>query len=492
MSVKDIAKLGKLLAQFLAFFTSCFARTEGRALLQVYVKGLLSDVQRKNAEAIALDQGVAPRTLQRFLESIVWDEQKLRDQCQKMVATEHRHPQAIGCIDETGTTKSGNCTAGVKRQYNGNRGKVENCVNNVALAYSAPGFDCLLDAQLYLPEEWANDPERRRQNYIPEEIEFKTKPQIALDLIDRAKANGIEVEAWTADELYGRDGGFLDGLDEREEAYVIEIPPDSHVWLTKPAVLKKPPKNAKKGRGRKKKYPRLRKRDQSPSEVRKLAKYSSTFTQQNPQKYRIKDTTRGSEVWEIRWSTCWRKTHTDQLVSKQCTLIVARNVETDEIKYFLSNQVPGRKGWNLRRILRVAFGRWPVEDCFREAKEELGLDHFECRGWRCIHRHLFVTILSQLFCARVRQQLSPSDDVLSGELLTLEQVRRAANVFVSSIGLPPRSRQTLYKDEVNRQEYYARRNAAAAKSHQSTRKKRLLKLGIDPDKIKAVAPKPTE
>jgi SRSO17 transposase len=133
----------------------------------VYVLGLLSDVQRKNVEAIALDQNVAPRTLQRFLESIVWDEQLLRDRCQQMVAAEHAHPDAIGCIDETGTAKSGNETAGVKRQYNGNRGKVENCVNNVALAYSTPGFDCLLDARLYLPKEWAEDPARRKKTTSP-------------------------------------------------------------------------------------------------------------------------------------------------------------------------------------------------------------------------------------------------------------------------------------------------------------------------------------
>ena len=163
MSVKDIGKLSKLLAQFLRRFASCFVRPAGRILLGIYVRGRLSDVQRKNVEAIALDQNVAPRTLQRFLESIVWDELRLRDRCQQIVATEHAHPAAIGCIDETGTAKSGHETAGVKRQYNGNRGKVENCVNNVALAYSAPGFDCLLDARLYLPEEWANDPVRRKK-----------------------------------------------------------------------------------------------------------------------------------------------------------------------------------------------------------------------------------------------------------------------------------------------------------------------------------------
>lgn len=305
-------------------------------------------------------------------------------------------------------------------------------------------------------------------------------------MIDRAKANGIQVIAWTADELYGRDGAFLDGLDERDEAFVVEIPPHAHVWLHKPKVLKNPPPSCK---GRPKKYPRLRKRDRQPSEVQNLARYSPAFREQAPQRYRVKDTHRGSEVWEIRWEICWRKTHTGQLVSKQCTLIVARNVLTGETKYFLSNRVPGRDGWSLRKILRVAFGRWPVEDCFREAKEELGLDHFECRGWRCIHRHLYITILGQLFCARVRQQHSPSEDVLSGELLTLEQVRRAANVFVESIGLPPRCREQLYQAEADRQTYYARRNAQASSSHRKQRNQQLAELGIDPGKIKSVPPK---
>ena len=321
---------------------------------------------------------------------------------------------------------------------------------------------------------------------MPDDVVFQTKPQIALDLIDRAKANGVEVIAWTADELYGRDGAFPDGLDERNEAFVIEVPPNAHVWLTKPKVLKTPPQNAT---GHPKKYPRLRSHEQQPSEVQNLARYSPAFRKQTPQKYRIKDSHRGSEVWEIRWAKCWRKTHTDKLVSNQCTLIVARNVLTDETKYFLSNRVPGRDGWSLRKILRVAFGRWPIEDCFRETKEELGLDHFECRGWRCIHRHLFITILSQLFCARVRQQLSPSENVLSRELLTTEQVRRAANVVVDSMTYPPRTRERLYREESARQSYHARRNAQASKSHRKKRRKRLVELGIDPDKIKSVPPK---
>ena len=382
--------------------------------------------------------------------------------------------------------KSGNETAGVKRQYNGNRGKVDNCVNNVALAYSTPRIRLLVGCSTLPAQGVDRRSSAPKKTTFPRTLSSRRSRKSPLNLIDRAKANGIEVVAWIADELYGRDGAFLDGLDERGEVYVVEIPPNGHVWLTKPKVLKNPPQN---GNGRPKKYPRLRKRDKQPSEVQNLAKYSSAFREQTPQRYRIKDTHRGSEVWEIRWQTCWRKTHTGELVSKQCTLVVAHNVLTGETKYFLSNRVPGRDRWTLRKILRVAFGRWPIEDCFRETKEELGLDHFECRGWRCIHRHLYVTILSQLFCARVRQQLSPKDDVLSGELLTTEQVRRAANVFVSSIGLPPRCREQLYQDESDRQAYHARRNAQASKSHQKTRRKRLLKLGIDPDNIKSVPPK---
>jgi SRSO17 transposase len=308
-------------------------------------------------------------------------------------------------------------------------------------------------------------------------------------LIDRAKTNGIRVMAWNADELYGRDGKFLDGLDARGEAFVVEIPPQSHVWLTRPKVLTNP---ANHRPGRPQRSRRLRKRDRQSSEVQNLASYSPAFREARSQRYRIKDTHRGSEVWEIRWHTCWRKTHTERLVSRQCTLIVATNILTGETKYFLANRVPSRDGWTLRKLLRVAFGRWPIEDCFREAKEELGLDHFECRGWRCIHRHWYVAILSQLFCAQVRQQLSPNEDVLSGELLTMEQVRRAINVYLEALNLPPRCQARLYRAELERQAYYSDRNAQAAKSHRETRRRRFLELGIDLDSIKSTLPKPPQ
>ena len=172
MSVQQSAGLGGRLSRFLYRFADCFARSAGRALLLAYVSGLMSAVQRKNVEAMALDQGVAPRTLQRLLDSIAWDQELLRDRCQQIVAIEHAHPEAVGIVDETGTVKSGPHTAGVKRQYHGSRGKIENCVNSVAVSYSAPGFRVLLDARLSLPQEWANDPARRKKVLSPTRSSF--------------------------------------------------------------------------------------------------------------------------------------------------------------------------------------------------------------------------------------------------------------------------------------------------------------------------------
>jgi SRSO17 transposase len=128
---------------------------------------LLSDLQRKNIEAIALAFGKAPRTLQRFVESIKWDETGVRDRCQHVVAGEHAHAEAIGCLDESGTAKSGVHTVGVARQYLGSCGKVDNGVVGVHLSYSSPGFQCLLDSEVYLPRAWADDPVRRKKVTFP-------------------------------------------------------------------------------------------------------------------------------------------------------------------------------------------------------------------------------------------------------------------------------------------------------------------------------------
>jgi SRSO17 transposase len=299
-------------------------------------------------------------------------------------------------------------------------------------------------------------------------------------LIDRALGNGIQIATWTFDELYGRDSKFLDGLDERDQAFVAEIPSDTHVWTSNPNVIRKLP--AKTGSGGPKKTPRVA-RQRPACEVRNLVRFSWKFQKQSWQRYRIKDTERGPEVWEVKWLRVWRKAK-DKLPSKQHTLIVARNVRTGEIKFFLSNQVVGRDGVTLRWLLRVAFSRWTIEACFRVAKEELGMDHFEVRGWRCIHRHYHVTALSYLLCSRIRQSL---DKDQAGEL-TLEQVRRSVNAYLAYHHLPTPQRDEEFEAELADQSYYQQRNAQASKSHTKTRIEFYLELGIDVDRIKSCIP----
>lgn len=320
-----------------------------------------------------------------------------------------------------------------------------------------------------------------KKNYVPDEVLFRTKPQIALELIDRALGNGVRVAAWTFDELYGRDGKFLDGLERRQQAFVGEVPRDFHGWVQQPRILRFGPKKSTK-RGRAKKYPRLARRRPS-CEVRNLVTYSPVFREQSWQRYRIKDTDKGPEVWEVKWAVFWRKGE-DGLPGRRHCLIVARNVLTEEVKYFVANRVPGVKGVTLRWLLRVAFGRWSVERCFRVAKDELGMDHYQVRGWRCLHRHFYLTQASYLFCARIRQQYDTSES-REAEHLTIEQVRSAMGTWLSAADLGPSARRRRHEKDENKQRYHQQRNRQAGKSHTKTKIARLIAMGIDVNQIKS-------
>jgi SRSO17 transposase len=167
MTLSQIAGLGRKLVAFLRSFAGCFRRRESRELMRIYIQGQLSGVHRKTAEGIALEFGKAPRTLQRFLETSKWDEEEVNDQSQQIIATKHAHPEAIGVVDESAVAKSGDDTVGVARQWDGNRGKVDNCVVGVYLNYATPDFQCLLASGLYLPKDWAEDPMRRKKTTFP-------------------------------------------------------------------------------------------------------------------------------------------------------------------------------------------------------------------------------------------------------------------------------------------------------------------------------------
>lgn len=281
---------------------------------------------------------------------------------------------------------------------------------------------------------------------------------------------------WTFDELYGHNNQLLDALAERNQRFVAEIPCNTRVWTSKPTVITQ---ETHEGQGRPKRTPRVTD-DVNLSEVRNLLKHSSKFYLQSWKKYRIKDTHKGPEVWKIKHLTVWRQT-SERLPSTRCTLITARNVRTGESKFFLANGVVGESGVTLRCLLRVAFGRWAIESEFRLSKEELGLDHFEVRGWRCIHRHYYVTGLSFLLCSRIRQALDQNNT----SQLTVEQVRRCLNSWLQFHKLPRLLRDEKFQKELDDQRYYQRRNAQAIKSHTKTRIKLYLSIGIDVERIRS-------
>jgi SRSO17 transposase len=401
MDAKDIAQLGKKLVEFLRHFRDCFGRSEPRQHLHNYVCGQVSGLHRKSVEPMALMTGTPPRTLQRFLESVEWDEERLRDRIQELVVQEHSDPQAIGLIDESSHPKQGRHTAAVHRQWCGNQGKIDNCVVSVHLGYIAGTFQCILDSELFLPEAWANDPERRRQAHIPEEVVYRKKTEIALGQVRRAVGNGVRVAAYTFDEGYTRDGQFLDGLDELGQQYVGEAPANFTGWLRAPRVVQRPRAQEVRSQGQTQRFARVAVQSAHTCEVQNLVCYSPIFQRQRWHRFRIKDGKKGPMVWEVKHAAFWRKRQ-DGLPTR-CTLIVARNLLAAEVKYFVSNMPLGQGGVSLEWLLWAAFSRWPMEQCFRQAKDELGMSHFEVRGWQSIHRHFYITQLSHLFCSRVHE-----------------------------------------------------------------------------------------
>ena len=404
MEAHEIARLGKELSEYLSEFYDCFGRSEPREHLHEYVCGQASDLHRKSIEPIALLTGTPPRTLQRFLESVQWDEERLRDRVQWIVARDHSHPHAIGIVDESGHPKKGSHTAAVHHQYCGNTGKQDNCVMSVHVSYVAGSFQCILDSELYLPQNWADDPDRREEVYIPEDVVFRKKTTIALDEVRRALGNGIRVAAWTFDEWYGREGEFLEGLAQLGQDYVGEVPSIFTGWVQEPEVLQRPRPQDLRRRGKTRRYPRVAVQSSRTYRVRNLLRYSRIFQGQKWRQFRIKDGEKGPIVWEVKHAPFWRKRQ-DGLPAPAGTLIVARNVFTDEIKYFVSNMTVGQAGVSIEWLLWIAFSRWPIEHCFKQAKDELGMSHFEVRGWRSIHRHLYITQVSHLFCSRMRERL---------------------------------------------------------------------------------------
>jgi SRSO17 transposase len=398
MDAAQIRRLGPLLDRFLGHFADCFSRRPSREHLAAYVRGLLSDLPRKSAEPIALDQGVPVRTLQEFLGAHRWDHARLRDRLQQLVAGEHACPHAVGILDDCGCPKKGDKTPGVKRQYCGATGKVDNCVITTHLGYAAGDFHCLLDSELYLPREWDADRTRCREAGIPDGLAYRPKWEIALELYDRAVANGVRFAWLTFDEGYGGKPGLLRGLRRRRQRYVAEVPCTFSGWLQLPALT-----DAGRWAG------------EPARAVEQLLASDPGLAGQPWVAYRVKEGHKGPLVWEVKHAALFPKRE-DGDPGWPLHLVVARYaLDRSEIKYFVSNAPPGTP---VGTLLLVAFSRWRIERCFEDGKTELGFDHFEGRGYTGLIRHQRLVALAHLFCARVCQrwgEKQPRADGVPGE-----------------------------------------------------------------------------
>jgi len=411
MDAQQIRKLRPKLRKFLKRFDDCFPRKDTRAHLPVYISGQLSDIPEKSVEPIALNAGVPVRTLQEFLSQHHWDQDLLRDRLQHIVRDEHSGPHSIGIFDETSDVKKGDKTPGVQRQWCGCVGKTENCIVTVHLAYARDGFHCLLDGELFLPESWSDDRDRCRQAGIPDDMAYRPKWRIALELYDRSVGNGLRFDWLTFDEGYGGKPELLRELSARSQRFVAEVPRNFTGWVKPPRVIDRP--YHKHGRGRGRKTPRLASGGQPPRRVDEMLGRDG-LRDQPWRRWRVKDGHKGPMVWEVKHLR-FTAVGADGLPGESLHLVVARDVLNPEVlKFFVSN---APEGTPVAAMLLVAFSRWRVERCFEDQKGEIGLDQYEGRRYRGLRRHLMLSCVSYLFLSRMRAEFGgekPGADGMPG------------------------------------------------------------------------------
>ncbi|HET9974795.1 MAG TPA: IS701 family transposase [Streptosporangiaceae bacterium] len=350
-------------------FSNAAVRRHGRA----YLLGLLSQAERKNGWTLAEFAGDAtPDGLQRLLNFSPWDEDGCRDALSRYVVSRLGDPGAVLAVDETGFLKKGKMSAGVARQYTGTAGRVENCQVGVFLAYAAPdGSRALIDRELYLPEKWTADRDRCRAARIGDEVAFATKPALAEKMIGRAAAAGVPFSWVTGDEVYGGNPGLRGYLEGEGIGYVM-------------AVACSEPADVPAGRFR-------------ADELAALVPASGW------QRLSCADGSKGPRLYD--WALAGGAAAGHQL-------LVRRSLH------------PGEKGqlelaffrcWSprpvtLAELVAVAGARWAVEDCFAEAKNETGLDHYQVRRYRAWYRHITLSMLAHAFLAVAARSARPAPE----------------------------------------------------------------------------------
>jgi SRSO17 transposase len=368
-------------------------RKDRRRWGQVYVRGLLLDGERKSVGAMVprLPEG-EEQALQQFVSQSPWPWEPVWE---KLAASaRQQRGEAFWIIDDTSFPKKGEHSVGVQRQYCGALGKLANCQVAVSLHQAGPTGSQPLAWRLHLPESWTEDRKRRQQVGIPQDVVFHKKWELALQLIDQARAWGVPDRIVLADADYGDRGEFRTGLEQRGLRYTVGITSQLVVWAQPP----RPCVPRRRGPGPAPKRPRYE--NEAPQSVKALA-------QQNEARFRRvtwREGTKGamrSRFWARRVQTAHHWQWGQEPGSAVWLLVEWPAGEPEPTKYFLCD-LPGRL--SVRRLVRVAKSRHWIEQDYQQMKEELGLDHFEGRSWNGWHHHVTLVMLAYGFLQRERRR----------------------------------------------------------------------------------------
>jgi SRSO17 transposase len=379
---------------FQARFAPFFARSEPREAARRYLRGLLAPVERKNCWQIAEAVGEQdPQPMQRLLYSARWDEEGVRDELQRFVIEQFGDERAIGIMDETGFLKKGTKSVGVKRQYTGTAGKVENSQVGVFLTYFVPGGGrTFLDRRLYLPKEWCADEQRCCEARVPADVTFRTKPELAVAMLEHAWAQGVPMAWVTGDELYGDAPHVRDAISRAGKKYVLAVSCHTPVWRERPS-LEAPDAN-RKGRPRTK--PRLA---VGAPAWQTVAAVIASQASESWQRLTVSAGEKGPLTYD--WTRVRVVESRDGLPGPDAWLLARRSIaDPTDIAYYLCH---APLSTSLQTMAEVASARWGVETTIEEGKGETGLDEYEVRYWHSWHRHITLSMMAHAWLASIRQ-----------------------------------------------------------------------------------------
>jgi len=377
---EEVELLAEELVGFHRRFLPYYGRKEHHGWGLVYLRGLCSSLERKTAEGVALRLlgSKAVRMMQDFLSSYVWDHDGMMGECRVALRELIEDPEGMLSVDSSEFAKKGKESVGVARQYCGSKGKVENCQSGVFLGYASQSGYGLLDCQLYLPKKWFGKDYRvrRRKCRIPKGMRFRTKLRIARELLERLRQEGIRARWFGCDTGFGSDKRLLDEVGQWYW-YFARVPSVTEVWW--PAVetpaggLKEPAAQRRTTVAEIGKHPALGWKTVKLAEGTKGPIVAEVALSRVAQ---LRNGRRGPESW----------------------LFIRRDAD-GQMKYALSN---APESLPQEQLYQASMLRWPIEQCFQESKENLGMDHYEHRSWPGWHRHMLFVFLAHLFLLQLR------------------------------------------------------------------------------------------